>query len=307
LADERSVYIPPFGKGIIPHDAANFHRQNCSKIFEKALANASLKMENIDIITYAAGAGLPPCLLVGAEFAIGLSKKYKKPLVQVCHQVGHLEIGKLMTNTKDPVFLYLSGGNTQVIAFTGGRYRVFGETQDIPIGNAIDTLAREVGIPPPYGPNFDEVAKMGEYIPLPYVVKGMDMSFTGILTHVIKKFNEGVKKEDICYSFQETCFAMLTEVTERALAHTNKDEVLLVGGVAASKRLQEMVRIMCKERGAKMYVVPQKYAQDNGVQIAWVGILAYQSGWKDLNIQRSKINSKWRTDDVEITWIENKC
>jgi len=302
LADERSVYIPPPGKGIIPQEAANFHKQNCLKIFERTLKNASLKIEDIDIITYAAGAGMPPCLLVGANFAIELSKKYNILLVQTCHQVGHLEIGKLMTNTEDPVFLYLSGGNSQVIAFGEGRYRIFGETQDISIGNAIDSLSREIGIAPPYGPNFDKVAKVGKYIKLPYTVKGMDMSFTGILTNAIKNFRDGVGKEDICYSFQETCFAMLTEVTERAMAHTSKDEVLLVGGVASSERLREMIKTMCDERGAKMYVVPRKYAVDNPIMIAWVGILSSKHG--KLLPLKDKINPKWRIDEVEITWIK---
>ena len=110
---------------------------------------------------------------------------------------------------------------------------------------------------------------------------------------------EGKKKEDIAYSLQETCFAMITEVTERAVAHTGKEEVLLVGGVAANKRLQEMVRKMCEERGAKLYVVPKEYSGDNGVMIAWTGLLAHKSNWK-VDFE-DKIRQKWRVDEVQIT------
>lgn len=268
---------------------------------ERALKSSNLSLKDIDIICYAAGAGLPPCLLVGANFANDLAKKYHKLLLPVCHQVGHLEIGKLMTKTKDPIFVYLSGGNTQIIAFVEGRYRIFGEAIDIPVGNCIDVIAREVGLSMPGGPEIEKLAKKGKYIELPISIKGMNTSFSGIATAAIKLFKKGIPKEDIAYSLQETCFAMLTEVTERALAHTGKNEVLLVGGVAANKRLQKIMGDMCKERGAKMYIVPQEYAADCGVNVAWVGILAYKSGWKpDF---KDKIKSKWRIDEVEITWV----
>jgi N6-L-threonylcarbamoyladenine synthase/protein kinase Bud32 len=223
-------------------------------------------------------------------------------LVPVCHQIAHIEIGKLKTGCKDPVIVYLSGGNTQIIAFTEGRYRIFGETQDLPVGNAMDTLARKIGLQQPYGPNFDLVASKGKYLKLPYVVKGMDLSFSGMLTEAIKKFENSASKEDICHSFQETCFAMITEVTERALAHTDKIEVLMVGGVAASKRMQEMIEIMCKERGAKMFVVPSEYAGDNGSMIGWTGMLSYK--YEKIKKIIEKINPKWRTDEVDIPWLK---
>lgn len=264
------------------------------------MQKAGLNLDGIGIISYAAGPGLAPCLLVGADFTIGLSKQYKKPLIPVNHCTAHLEIGKLTAGSKDPVFLYLSGGNTQVIAFAEGKYRIFGETEDIPVGNAIDTLAREIGIQPPYGPNFEKTAERGNYVELPYVVKGMDLSFAGIVTNAAEKFKSGMSREDVCFSFQETCFAMLTEVCERALAHTDKKEVLLVGGVAANKRMQEMVRIMCEERGARFFVVPYEYAGDCGINIAWTGLLAYKHK-KILKIEK-KILPNWRID--QVSWFQ---
>ena len=286
--------------GIIPNEAAESHKKNSEMVLKNALEKAKLKIEDVDLIAYATGSGLPPCLLVGANFAKKLSIKTNKPLIPVCHQIAHLEIGKLTTKVEDPVFVYLSGGNTQIIAFVEGVYRVFGETEDIAIGNCFDVVARELGLPMPGGPEIEKIANKGKYVELPYVVKGMDVSYSGIATAAINLFKKGVPKEDIAYSLQEICFAMLTEVTERALAHTEKEEILLVGGVAANKRLQEMMLTMCKERNAKFYVVPEEYSSDNGVMVAWTGLLAFKKGWKpEFN---DLIKPKWRID--EIKWFK---
>ncbi|MEM5844342.1 MAG: KEOPS complex N(6)-L-threonylcarbamoyladenine synthase Kae1 [Candidatus Aenigmatarchaeota archaeon] len=302
LADERDTYIPKIGKGIVPNEAKEHHEKVAAKLLEKALKVSGLSWEKINLVSYSAGPGLSPPLTFTANFAVEISKKYKKPLIPVNHCCAHLEIGKLTTKTKDPIFVYLSGGNTQIIAFVEGKYRIFGETQDIPLGNCLDIVAREMKLPMPGGAEIEKIAKEGKhYVELPYVVKGMDVSFSGIATAALKLLRKGISKEDLAFSLQETCFAMLTEVTERALAHTGKEEVLLVGGVAANKRLQEMMKVMCEERGAKLYVVPEKYSGDNGVMIAWVGLLAYKSGWKPTF--KDRIKPKWRIDEVEITWV----
>jgi len=298
LSNEKSVYYPKKGSGIIPRDAAQHHSENAFDILKTALEKAKLKMDDIDIIAFSQGPGLPQCLRIGAVVARMLSMKYNKPLIGVNHCVAHIEVGKICTSSRDPVVLYLSGGNTQVIAFAGGRYRVFGETQDVPIGNALDMIARSMMLPMPGGLYIEKLAKEGKYVELSYVVKGMDLSFSGLATEAIKKYKEGISKEDIAYSFQETCFAMLAEVTERAMAHTDKEEVLLVGGVAANKRLQKMIKTMCDERGAKFFVVPIEYSGDNGSMIAVTGLLHN----KPILVEQSSIRQKWRVDEVEIDY-----
>jgi N6-L-threonylcarbamoyladenine synthase len=301
LANVSDTHKPRKGWGIKPMEAAQHHREVKEKVLERALEEAKLELKDIDIISFSQGPGLPPCLLAGKELAVQLSGKTKKPVIGVNHCIAHIEISRLFTKTKDPVTLYVSGGNTQVIAFTGGRYRVFGESQDIGIGNALDKFGRATGMDFPAGPKIEKLAKRGEYIELPYVVKGMDLSFSGIVTECIRRFNRGEKIENLCFSLQETCFAMLTEVTERALAHTEKEEALLTGGVGANKRLQEMLEIMCRERGAKFFACPKEYTGDNGAMIAWTGILAYRSGQKPL--EDIDIKPRWRTDEVEIPWL----
>jgi N6-L-threonylcarbamoyladenine synthase/protein kinase Bud32 len=301
LFDEKSVYKPPLGQGIHPREAAQFHTENSIILVKNALK--TVKIDDIDVISFSMGPGLPNCLQIGASVARFLSLKYKKPLIGVNHCISHIEIGKLMTSSKDPVVVYCSGGNTQIIAYVGKKYRIFGETEDIPIGNAFDVLARELGLEMPGGPKIEELAKTGKWVDLPYVVKGMDLSFTGIVTQCKRLHNQNVKKENIAYSFQETVFSMLTEVTERAMAHTNKEEVLLVGGVAASHRLQEMMKVMCSEREAKSYSVPDKYAGDNGTMIGWNGILAFKAGQK-MKVEDTTFIKDWRTDEVDITWLK---
>lgn len=296
LANEKDVYVPKIGSGIVPQEAAKHHEKVKKDVLKKALEKSNLSLKDIDIISYSAGPGLHLPLIVTANFAIQLSKRYKKLLVPVNHSIAHLEIGKLTTKSNDPIFVYLSGGNSQIIAFIEGRYRILGETLDIPIGNCLDVVAREMKLPMPGGREIEKLAKNGKYINLPYLVKGMDFSFSGIATHAIKLIKEGYKFEDIAFSLQETCFAMIVEVTERALAHMNKNEVLLVGGVASNKRLQEMFNIMCSERGAIFKVVEEEYASDNGAMIAYCGLQHYKNN--SIPKIKDKIVPKWRIDDV---------
>lgn len=300
LANCRDLYKPPLGWGIKPVEAAEHHRKIAEQVLKDALKTAGIKLDQIDILAYSRGPGLPPCLHVGKEFVAGLAKKTKKPIIGSNHCIAHIEIGRLTTKLKDPVTLYVSGANTQTIAFVGQKYRIFGETQDIGLGNGLDKFAREVGLEFPGGPKIEELAKKGKWIELPYVVKGMDLSYTGIITEAIKKAKTH-KLEDVCFSLQETSFAMLTEVVERALAHTGKDEVLLTGGVAANSRLQEMLDIMCKERGGKFAVVPRGFSGDQAGMISWLGLLQHKSG--DKGLKKPDINPSWRTDEVNVNWI----
>jgi universal protein Kae1 len=300
LANVLDTYRPPEGWGIEPIKAAKHHEDVAEGLLQKALKAAKLSPEDIGLVAYSQGPGLPPCLHKGLSFSKELAKKLGVPLLGVNHCIAHIEIGKQLTEAKDPVTLYVSGANTQVIAFVGGKYRIFGETQDIGIGNALDKLGRDLGIGFPAGPKVEELAKKGKWIELPYVVKGMDLSFSGIVSEAARRKKAGASLGDICFSFQESAFAMLTEVTERAMAHTGKKEVLLTGGVAANSRLRQMLGIMAKERGAKSYVCPKEYCGDNGAMISWLGLVAHKAGVKE---KEHEVKPRQRTDDVEVSWL----
>jgi N6-L-threonylcarbamoyladenine synthase/protein kinase Bud32 len=231
------------------------------------------------------------------------------PLVGVNHSIAHIEIGKHETGAMDPVTLYVSGGNTIVAAFDAGRYRVFGETLDIALGNCLDVFAREAGLKHkrgmPLGAALEQLAADGKrLISLPYVVKGMDISLSGLLTAATTLLHKGeYRLTDLCYSLQEHAFSMVTEVTERVLAHTEKNEVLLTGGVAANRRLQSMLNSIAEEHDAKFNVVPREFATDNGAMIAWTGVLAYTHGLVT-PVEESFVKLRWRLEKVDVPWMK---
>ncbi len=291
--------------GIHPRDAANFHAEHIVPLIKDALSESKLSLNDIDLVSFAKGPGLGPALRTIATAARSLSQNIGVPLIGVNHCIGHVEIGKLTTGAKDPVTLYTSGGNTQIISYESGVYRIIGETLDIAIGNCLDQFSREIGLGHPGGPIVEKHAKnTDETVELPYVVKGMDLSFSGILTSAINKYKQGIDLDIICNSFQETCFAMLCEVTERALSYTGKDEVLLCGGVAANSKLRQMLQVMCDEHYVDFYMPDMKYCGDNGSMIAHLGLLSYQDS--KVGLENSYINPKYRTDQVEVTWIKDK-
>jgi len=398
LSNCKKVFTTESG-GLIPMDVAKHHSENKNEIYFEALDKSNVKEENIDAVAFSQGPGLAPCLLEGMKFAKELSRRLKKPLVPVNHCVAHLEIGKI-TGAENPVMLYASGANTQIIAYSSGKYRIFGETLDLGVGNFIDTFARYAGIGFPGGPAIQKLASESKnYVELPYSVKGMDVAFSGILTNLKQKLekinqenlrslntrdiggssqtssrlshknlskdkknfnminynpnnlninkiqnnltsqnyitsskkiranasdfvvetklkinnscevargNERVNYtlQDLCYSLQETIFAMLVETTERALAHTGKKELLLGGGVACNSRLQEMCKIMCEERGVKFFAPEKSLLVDNAGMIAYLGEIMFNAGIKfsGKKAQELDILPRQRTDEVEVSW-----
>jgi universal protein Kae1 len=307
LANKSDSYIPLEG-GIHPREAARHHAEVADGVLNEALVEAGLKPRELSVIAFSQGPGLGPSLRTGATVARALASYLEIPLIGVNHSVAHIEIGKLKTGAIDPVTLYVSGGNTLVTAFESGRYRVFGETLDIALGNCLDVFAREIGLKSrkglPLGAAIERLAAKGELlVPLPYVVKGMDLSLSGLLTAATTALQKGnFKLEDVCYSLQEHAFSMVAEITERALAHTEKKEVLLTGGVAANKRLQSMLAVIAEEHSAKFNVVPLEFATDNGAMIAWTGVLAFKHGLVT-PVDESYVKLRWRVDKVDVPWI----
>jgi N6-L-threonylcarbamoyladenine synthase/protein kinase Bud32 len=307
LANIISTYMLEEG-GIHPREAARHHAEVASKVLEEAFTKSGINPQNLSVIAFSQGPGLGPCLRTGATVARALASYLNVSLVGVNHCIAHIEIGKIKTNAEDPITLYVSGGNTIVAAFDSGRYRVFGETLDIALGNCLDVFAREAGLRQredmPFGAIVEKLAAKGKkLIPLPYAVKGMDTSFSGLLTAAVNLMKKGeYKLEDLCYSLQETAFSMVIEVTERALAHTEKKEVLLTGGVAANKKLQSMVGAIAEEHDAEFCVVPSQFAIDNGAMIAWTGVLAYKYGLVT-PIEKSFVKLRWRLEGVEVPWV----
>ncbi len=305
LSNVKKSFTSP-DAGMIPNKVAEQHITHCQELIHQALQESQLHMKDITLISYSQSPGIGQMLRVGCGVAKSLSLLHSIPIIGVNHCVAHLEIGRLLTKATDPILLYTSGANTQVIAYMHGKYRVFGETLDIGIGNLLDTVARYFGLGFPGGPKIAELANKSQtYIPLPYTVKGMDVSFGGILTNLKQKYDS--KKyavEDLCFSLQETVFAMMCEITERALAHCDKSQVIIGGGVGCNKRLTQMLESMCKQRGAQFYTIENQYLLDNAAMIAWLGILSYNSGNR-LALQDATIHPYTRTDEITVTWRDD--
>ncbi|MDH5569828.1 MAG: KEOPS complex N(6)-L-threonylcarbamoyladenine synthase Kae1 [Nitrosopumilus sp.] len=300
LSDVRRIYRPDNGEGIHPREASRHHIEQSSLVLSDCLKEANISIKDLDIVSYSAGPGLGPCLRVGAVVARSLSSFYNIPIYPVNHAIGHIELGKLLTGASNPLVLLISGGHTMLLAFLHKQWRVFGETLDITLGQLLDQFGRSIGFASPCGRNIEELASTSSnYVPLPYSVKGNDVSFSGLLsaTKTVAKKN----KIDACYSLQETAFAMISEVVERALSFTQKRELMIVGGVAANKRLSEMLKDVCKRHNCKFFVVPIRYAGDCGSQICWTGLLESQvksgSSLKDTFVTQS-----WRLDTVKVDY-----
>ncbi len=299
LANVKDMYKPLEG-GIIPNKSAEHHKLVAQTVWDSALSKAGCSDKDIEAIAISNAPGLAPCLHVGLDFAKEKALKLSVPLVPVNHCIAHLEIGQSVGAT-DPVLLYASGANTQIIAYAAGRYRVFGETLDLGVGNFIDTFGRHVGIPFPAGPILEGKAKNGKYIDLPYSIKGMDVSFSGMQTKMKQLYDKGSSVEDLAFSMQETAFAMLVEASERAIAHTGKTELVLGGGVACNARLQEMCRLMCEARGVKMFCPAHEFLTDNGGMIAYTGELLFRAGLGKKS-EEIDISPRERTDQVIVKW-----
>ena len=305
VANVKEAYTTGKG-GIIPVEAAKHHNSVKNKVLDTALNEAGINLDDVDVVAYSRGPGLGPCLLEGLALAKSLAKKLKKPLVPVNHCIAHLEIARLFTPARNsnPVLLYTSGANTQVIAYAAGKYRIFGETLDMGVGNLIDNFARYIGLGFPGGPKIEQLAKKSNnFVELPYSVKGMDVSFSGLLTNLKQKYDKGLNVNDLAFSLQETAFAMLVEVAERAMAHLSINHITLGGGVACNSRLKEMVGKMAKQRKARFYCPPNSLLMDNGAMIAWLGHIMFKASNKNaIPVSKANIRPYERTDDVEVNW-----
>ncbi|KDN37202.1 peptidase M22, glycoprotease [Tilletiaria anomala UBC 951] len=361
LSNIRHTYVTPPGQGFQPGDTAKHHKQWILQVVQESVKRADLKkgLEDVECICFTKGPGMGAPLQSVSLIARTLSLLYKKPLVGVNHCVGHIEMGRTITGARNPVVLYVSGGNTQVIAYSAQRYRIFGETLDIAVGNCLDRFARVIGLSndPSPGQNIEIEARKGrKLLPLPYATKGMDVALGGILTCVEqythdKRFRANsarsqaadsaaavgslangptlsadgrhvgghsspmpaaaspfadlqadvITPADLCFSLQETVFAMLVEITERAMAHIGSREVLIVGGVGSNARLQEMMGIMAYERGGKVFATDERFCIDNGIMIAHAGLLAHRMG-QVTELAKSTTTQRFRTDVPLISW-----
>ena len=266
----------PKNEGLFPRKAADHHAEVFNAVLKQALAEIKNGINDIDLIAFSQGPGIGSPLAVGCAAAKYLALKYRKKLIGVNHCYAHVKISEHSTNCRDALVLYLSGGNSQILVKNAeGFYDILGETLDIGIGNLFDSFGRALGMEYAHGYALEELSKSGKYAQLPYTVKGMNLVFSGLQTKA-ERMAKTHRKEDIAFSLMETAFAMTCEATERALFLTKKKNMIVCGGVAQNRRLQEMLKVMCKDDNVKFYVAPDEFNKDNGAMIAYAGEVLYK-------------------------------
>ena len=303
IGEARSTFSPKTG-GIHPRESSQFISNILPKMLKKAIDKADVKLTEISAVAFSQGPGLGPCLRATATGARAFSLAIKRPLIGVNHALAHIELGIELCHIESPLILYTSGWNTQLISYADHQYHILGETQDIAIGNCIDTVARAIGYDYALaGPIVEQEAKKGtKLLNLPYSVKGTSLSYSGLATSAIRQYTEYHEEPyNICYSLQEIGFAMLAEVTEKALILSGEKTLLLTGGVAANERLQKMLQDVAEENNAHLASVPKNLAGDNGVKIAIAGRKFWEAQIST-SIPESYIKPRWRIDDIYIPW-----
>jgi len=283
--------------GVVPEIAARAHAEKLDLCVEEALAQARLRLSDLDGIAVTAGPGLIGGVLSGVMLAKGLAAGSGLPLIGVNHLAGHALTPRLTDGVAYPYLLLLvSGGHCQFLRVDGPEdfARLGGTIDDAP-GEAFDKVAKLLGLPQPGGPSVEDAARAGDArrfaLPRPLLDRpGCDLSFSGLKTAVLRQRDELVAAQgglhqqdraDLCAGFQAAVAEVLAEKTRRALALAPAPALAVAGGVAANETLRTALQAVAAEAGASFLAPPLRLCTDNAAMIAWAGIEAYRAGRRD--------------------------
>lgn len=288
--------------GVVPEIASRNHLMAISNLYEEAIKEAGIAPQDLDAIAVTYGAGLMGALLVGVNFAKGLSYSLNKPLIAVNHVHGHIASNYISHPDLEPPFMCLmvSGGHTALLKISDyNKFKMLGSTVDDAAGEAFDKVARVLGLPYPGGPEIDKLAKEGKNN-IKFTVSNslhntLNFSFSGIKTSVINyvhKFEqkkEPYNKADIARSFEESVTDELVEKAIRAMKLSGQKKIVIAGGVGANYMLQEKLNKACKENGFEAYHPKLKYCTDNA---AMIGSAAYYYIRKGMGLASLDLTAK---------------
>jgi len=297
--------------GVVPELAARSHLEKIDLITKKAIDESGIKIDDIDAIASTAGPGLVVCLSVGLSFGKAMASSLNKPFIAVNHLEGHALSPKLNSELNYPYLLLLiSGGHTQFLSVKElGSYKRLGTTIDDAVGEAFDKTAKLLGIEFPGGPQIEVYAKKGDpnkyELPKPIFHKGgCNLSFAGLKTAVLKiskQIKTEQEKYDLAASFQKTIEEILYKKTKIAfqefkkINNDNENKFVVAGGVAANKKIREMLKDLCKEEKFKAIFPPINLCGDNAAMIAMVGLEKFKlNHFDDLD---SPAKPRWPLDE----------
>lgn len=272
--------------GVVPEIASRHHLTNVNGVIERALVEADVTLDDVDLIAVTNGPGLIGALVIGVAAAKGLSLVTQKPIIGVNHMYGHISSNYISYPELEPPFvcLVVSGGHTSLVRMEGYTKASFlGSTRDDAVGEAFDKVARVLGLGYPGGPKIESAAKCGNpdaiYFKRVYLEKGsFDFSFSGIKTAVLNYVNSERQKglyprtEDVAHAFQEAVVEVLVEKAVSAVKNLNESKLVLAGGVAANGRLREELQKRCEEENIQLYLPEKNLCTDNA---AMIGSAAY--------------------------------
>ena len=283
--------------GVVPEIAARAHAEKLDACVEEALAQAGLRLADLDGIAVTAGPGLIGGVLSGVMLAKGLAIGSGLPLIGVNHLAGHALTPRLTDGVAYPyLMLLVSGGHCQFLSVTGpDSFTRLGGTIDDAPGEAFDKIAKLLGLPQPGGPSVEAAARAGNprrfALPRPLLDRpGCDLSFSGLKTAVLRQRDDLVAAQgglheqdraDLCAGFQAAVADVLAEKTRRALAQTGAPTLAVAGGVAANQTLRAALERVARDAGASFLAPPLRLCTDNAAMIAWAGIEAYNAGQRD--------------------------
>ena len=297
--------------GVVPELAARSHIEKIDLITKKAIDESGVKLEEVDAIATTAGPGLIVCLSVGLSFGKAMAASLGKPFIAVNHLEGHALSPRLNSKLDYPYLLLLiSGGHTQFLNVQGlGKYKRLGTTIDDAVGEAFDKTAKLLGIEFPGGPQIEEYAKKGDpnkyELPKPILHRGgCNLSFAGLKTAVLritKQIKTDQEKYDLAASFQKTIEEILykkSKVAFKEFKNVNGDKAntfVVAGGVAANKRIREVLTTLCEEENFEAIFPPVNLCGDNAAMIAMVGLEKYKL--KQFNQLDHPAKPRWPLDE----------
>lgn len=278
--------------GVVPEIASRRHSENILGVVKQALLESGKTLEQIDAIAVTYAPGLIGALLVGVNFAKGLSMATGKPLIPVHHIAGHIASNYIAHENLEPPYLCLvaSGGHSHIIeVLSYTEFKVVGKTRDDAAGECFDKCARSLGFPYPGGVHIDKASALGDpthyVLPNPRVAGSRyDFSFSGLKTAVINMVHnasqkgEEINKNDMAASVQKTISDILTNRTMLAADELGYEKIVLAGGVSANSGVRSSLTEACKQRGYELYMPPLSLCGDNGAMIACQGYYNYQAG-----------------------------
>lgn len=288
----------PYG-GVVPEIASRHHLENINKVTERALKDSDLTFSHVDVVAVTYGPGLVGALLIGIATAKAYAYSLSVPLVGVDHMASHMAANYIEHKDLKPPFtsLIISGGHTQLVRVKDyNLWEILGETRDDAVGEAFDKVARILGLGYPGGPLVEEAALTGDsekvYFKRVYLEKdSYDFSFSGVKTAVLNYVNSNRQKDeeininDIAAGFQEAVFTVLVEKSIRAAKEEETGKLVIAGGVAANKRLRELLRKRCYEEGLELYYPQLLLSTDNAAMVGSAGYYLFKEGKvKDLDL-----------------------